>query len=824
MYRKSISQLICTSLLVSIMASSLLIAQDDFGNEASDFDAPPPGVFDSEAEASDEEIFGSGNKAPFDPTNSTPPSSINSNFNESVPGSGPSNPAFNAAKKRQAKVSFADAEPEDVSNENFPDLIESFDFPNAEIADVVKAISELTGKNFIIDPSVSGKITIIAPSRITKAEAYKAFLSALAMKGFTIVPSGKFLKIKPARNSTNDNLPIYSGDYAPDTDQLITRIIHLKHINSQEFNSQTQKLFSANGSLYVHATTNSIIITDYGSNVQRFMEIIKQLDVPGFEEKLEVIPIRFAKAKDISELIDQIINKGEKKNSRTGGSFSAGIPRFNRAGDSANQAFSLVIPDDRTNSIIVVGNQTGIAKIRQLVKRLDFRLNPEDSGGVYVYYMKYGEAKSVAEMINNIVKDQKEKKDQPGGAMGGLGSINSDFPLQSNFPAMSAMGEKTSSGNLFGTNVKVTYDETINSLIITSNKQDYEAVKSLLKKIDIPRNQVNVEAIIMELLNSNKDARNLSYYRFAEGGLGRVGFSNSSDNLTTFLNPVAGSGSILTFAGGKDVTITDQSTGQDINVKSLMGFINFLKSVTDVNILSTPHITAMDNEEAEIEVGEKVPVGLSTTASATGSTNSVERENVSIFLKIKPRISPGSNSVRLEIEQRVAELSATQIKAKNLADSSQVTSERKIKTNIMVDDRDTAVLGGLIKEKEENSISKVPLLGDIPVLGWLFKSSNVEKQKTNMVMFITPNIIRNSEDQREIRENRLSDRLEFIKRNSEGIDPHGKKVDKILKSAPRPVASANDPEPEILTPAAPSETQAPQMIENNDSPSDELEE
>ena len=328
----------------------------------------------------------------------------------------------------------------------------------------------------------------------------------------------------------------------------------------------------------------------------------------------------------------------------------------------------------------------------------------------------------------------------------------------------------------------------------------------------------------MELLNSNKDARNLSYYRFAEGGLGRVGFSNSSDNLTTFLNPVAGSGSILTFAGGKDVTITDQSTGQDINVKSLMGFINFLKSVTDVNILSTPHITAMDNEEAEIEVGEKVPVGLSTTASATGSTNSVERENVSIFLKIKPRISPGSNSVRLEIEQRVAELSATQIKAKNLADSSQVTSERKIKTNIMVDDRDTAVLGGLIKEKEENSISKVPLLGDIPVLGWLFKSSNVEKQKTNMVMFITPNIIRNSEDQREIRENRLSDRLEFIKRNSEGIDPHGKKVDKILKSAPRPVASANDPEPEILTPAAPSETQAPQMIENNDSPSDELEE
>ncbi|NQZ00969.1 MAG: hypothetical protein HRT45_09935 [Bdellovibrionales bacterium] len=217
---------------------------------------------------------------------------------------------------------FSEANPEDITNENFPDLIESFDYPNADIADVIKAIGELTGKNFIVDPQVRGKITIIAPSQITVAEAYRAFLSALAINGLTVVPSGAFLKIKTARNAQRDSIETYSGDYFPNSDQMITRIIKLKYISADEVNKQLRILPSKDGEMVPYPPTNSIIISDYGANIERVMKIINQLDVPGFEEQLEVIRIKYAKAKDIEELLSKIINKGEDT--------KKGVPRFRR--------------------------------------------------------------------------------------------------------------------------------------------------------------------------------------------------------------------------------------------------------------------------------------------------------------------------------------------------------------------------------------------------------------------------------------------------------------------------------------------------------------
>lgn len=315
------------------------------------------------------------------------------------------------------KKKFAYANPEDITNENFPDLIESFDYPNADIADVIKAISELTGKNFIVDPQVRGKVTIIAPTQVSVAEAYKAFLSALAINGYTVVPSGKFLKIKSARNAQRDSIETYSGNYFPNTDQMITRIIKLKYISAADVNKQLRILPSKDGEMVPYEPTNSIIISDYGSNIERVMNIINQLDVPGFEEQLAVIRIRYAKAKDVADLLDQIINKGESSNKSR---FSSGVPRFRRntnqtsSGGSGAESYSLVVSDDRTNSIIVVGNKAGIAKIRRLISKLDFKLRPEDQGGVFVYYVRHGEAEQIANVLNGIATES--KKSQQSGA------------------------------------------------------------------------------------------------------------------------------------------------------------------------------------------------------------------------------------------------------------------------------------------------------------------------------------------------------------------------------------------------------------------------
>ena len=772
--------------LLAISIATPLQAQEE-----EDFDAPPPGVFEpSDSQNQEEETLRGGRFDRFQPSNNGRFGSNNDDNNDDNSRSnrfesrsnGPVNERLGGSKRSTPKnrpeaTNFASAEPEDINNENFPELIDSFDFPNADIADVVKAISELTGKNFIIDSSLRGKITIIAPTQITVAEAYKAFLSALAMAGYTVVPSGKFLKIRSSRQANRDSIETYSGAYSPDTDQMITRIIHLKHISAEEIYRKLNILTSKDGEAKAYAPTNSLIVTDYGSRIQTIYKMLKQLDVPGFEEQLVVIPIRYAKAKDISELIDQIINKGEGS-SKKGGSFTSGIRRFgnnDNASSGGSSAFSTVIPDERTNAVIVVGNRAGIEKIRNLVKKLDFQLNPEDAGGVYVYYMKYSEAKTVADILNGIAKDA-AKDDKS--------SSSANNSRTSRFSRASSLNNNDKSGEsaMFGSDVKISADESINALIVTANKQDYEVVKSLLSKIDIPRNQVNVETVIMEISSTKNNSRGVSILNFekADGSSEAVSRSGFVGENISYLTDFTAKGGIFGFASGKDVTVN--IGGSEQTVKSVMGLVTLLKGVTDVNILSTPNITAMDNVEAEIEVGENVPVSSSTTQNGTSSTTSVTREPITIKLKIKPRISPGSNSVQLEIQQTIKQLSNRQVVATNLASNAISTTERAVDTQITVNDGDTAVLGGLIRETEDISVNKVPLLGDIPVLGWLFKSKTVNREKANLVMFLTPKIIRTNFDNQKLVDSKLNDRIDFIKRNMGGKDPMGARAAKLNKN------------------------------------------
>lgn len=672
----------------------------------------------------------------------------------------------------EKKSKFSKAHPEDMTNENFPEKIASFDYPNAEIAEVVKAISKLTGKNFILDANVRGRITIIAPTEITVAEAYKAFLSALAMNSFTVVPSGRFLKIRQSRAARQDSIQTYTGSYFPDTDQIITRIVRLKFIKAPEVHKNLRALISKDGDISPYAPTNSLIISDYGSNIERISRILADLDVPGFEEQLAVIRIEYAKAKDIADLIDQIINKGENKRGGRVSSFRRTTKSDSESGGT--ESYSLVIADDRSNSLIVVGNTAGIKKIRSLVRKLDFPLRPEDAGGVYVYYVRFGEAEKIADVLNGIASEAKKKQDDKDKATTTPGR---------RITRPSTTNQSSSDGTpVFGGDVQVTADKVTNSLIITAGRPDYDVVKNLLAKIDIPRDQVFVKAIILEMGADKTTEWGIDYYKFQKGtdGVGRSGFRTS--DITSLTNPASDSGAILGFGSGETVKVKFGGTSE-FEVKSLMGLVKFLKKTLNANILSTPQIMTLANEEGMIEVGQTVPVGSETTQNGTTSTTSIKREKATIKLTITPYISPESNVVRLKIKQVIKQVDRAKVESTDLQKAAVVTNDRNIETTAVVESGNTAVLGGLILDQESNDVRKVPILGDIPILGWLFKSTSVVRKKTNLVMFITPKIIRSLSDNEDLLNQKIDERIDFIQRYMGGRDPHGQAVDDLPRTA-----------------------------------------
>lgn len=709
--------------------------------------------------------FGGGNNSSA-PTRFSPPTGGNDSFSGSAADS--SNVPPTGVK---GKIPFMDAQPEDIHNENFPDTVQSFDYRDAPIADVVNAIARLTGKRFIFEQNLNGKITIISPGKITVAEAWQTFLSALSMNGLTVVPSGKFLKIQKLDDAKTGALDIYSGAYYPDGDQLITKIIRLKFLSAEDASKTFEKIIKSKaGQVIPYEKTNSLIVTDLGSNVSKITQVLEELDKPGFEERLHVIPIKNAKAKDIADLVDKIINKGEDKKKNTFRPAS----RFGT--QEKNESLSLVTPDERTNSIIVVGNSDGIDRIVKLVRQLDYPLDPADAGGVYVYYVKHGEAKKIADTLNGIAQEQEKKSSAPAAASDPNNPGSFQAPKQKQ--------------NLFGGDVIIKADENTNSLIITANKQDYSTVTSLLEKIDIPKDQVYVEAYIVEMDAQKTDDWNVSVLKFENGGtdaanqdgntLARSGFVTGEINSLT---DIGTKGGIFGFADGDKVAIRGPG-GTQLVVPNLLGFIQFLKTNLNTNVLSTPQIMAMDNEESYIEVGEQVPLAINTAPTAAGvAQQNVQFADATILLKIKPFISPDSDIVTLNIEQKAFDVSKNAPTAPALKEATQGIKKRTLKTNLTLKSGDVAVLGGLMQDSDSLDEKKVPFLGDIPILGWLFKGRKVTRKKTNLMVFLSPKIVRNSQDHRKLTKIKYDDRIKWVKRALNGRDPFGEALEPVGKFA-----------------------------------------
>ena len=746
-------------LLNSAVVASFLASQLVVSNSFAQFeDFPPPPPID------DFSTPPNPGGAATVPARGTQPMAVSNSSESSTQVIKPSSKSGkNSILSEKQKEKFAKANAEDITSENFPETIESFDFPNVEITDIIKAISELTGKNFIIDSTVRGKITVLAPSKITVAEAYKAFLSALAFNGFSVIPSGGFTKIRNARSAQRDGIDIYSGSYYPNADQMITKVVHMKHISAEELKNKLSRLLSSSyGEMEANPQTNSLIISDFGSSIDRTMKIINQLDVPGFEEQLEVVGIKYAKAKDIADLIDKVVNKGQKTSSS--GGFNAGAPRFSSGGSTAGKTGGIssfmVFPDDRTNSLIIVGNKAGIGRVRKLVSQLDFKVSAESQGGVYVYYVKHGEAEKIAATLSEVAKDSTPKAAP---ATGGFG--------------FAPQGQAAVREGVFGGDVSVKADKNTNSLVVSASKTDYEKVLSILAKLDIARDQVFVEAIIMEMSINDGHESGGGVVQFGEKA--KVGYAG--DGITNILSPLAGAGkAILGFSSGS-VDATDPISGKTIKLPNLVGYLNFIKTFGKTNILSTPQITAMDAQEAMIEVGDSVVTRVIVTPGANGAGNSEmpELDKASIKLTIKPFISPSSESIRMEFKQLIKQVSTIPVPS-GYAGKITPLASREINTNIVLNNGDTAVIGGLMKDQESEIVSKVPILGDLPILGWFFKSKTVSKSKVNMLVFLTPKIIRTQTDQSSMVKNKLDERLRFLKQNG-GKDSYGSTVDKILK-------------------------------------------
>lgn len=587
-------------------------------------------------------------------------------------------------------------------------------FNEVDISTMVKFISDLTGKNFVLDDRVKGKISIFSPTKLSIDEAYNVFTSVLELKGFTVVPSGKVLKVIPAASAKQSGFTLLpSGEKPPVNDSYIAQVIKLENISAQEALPFLQPLVSKDGGISAFGSSN-LLVVDSAINLRKIQEILETIDTERTREGIEVIFLKNAAAESTAKAIQQWLSGGE-----------------NRPGQAAAGGGSMgsVLADQRLNALVVFGNQSIKQAIRELVAKLDVP-PPETSSKVNVYYLENADATDMAKVLDGVVKGMTAAAATPG-APGGAAQAS---PLESG-------------------KITITPDKATNSLVIMASTSDYANLSQVIKKLDRRSKQVFVQVVIAEVsLDKTRDL-GVQAGAVAAGTLGKyLQGGGMYDPLGTF-NQILNSSTAST-TGTTGFTGTTGVTGTTgIGIASLFqNLSNTNKPVTAVallqaldtnglvNVLSTPNILTTDNKEAEITVGENVPFQGSSTMSTFGTTQSVDRKDIGINLKIKPQVSEG-DYIRLDINQEISAVAPSKGQAIDL-----VTTKRAAKTTVVVKDGSTVVIGGLIQDSETETVSKVPLLGDIPGLGWLFKTSNKERKKTNLMILLIPHIVKDNAD------------------------------------------------------------------------------
>lgn len=718
----------------------------------------------------------------MDDSRFVPPSNSGASpFDTGTPGTGPIN---SSSRSGMASGPTSGGRPasgpgKSMTPASAKDIVENFDYPDAEILDVAKAISRLTGRNFIYNPQdVKGKISIVSESPITVGDAWNAFLAALNMKGFAIVPSGKYLRIERTATAKEKQVPIYTGRDVPNSEEFITRVIPLRYIDAYEVESVFRAWIPRESRMQAFQQTNTVIITSTSAHINQLMQLIAMLDVAGYQESLVVLPIRNAAAKDIAKLIEQIINEsqGSGANARFGATRPTATPPSysptarpgtgrGAPGRNGGVSISKIIADDRTNSLIVKANAAGINEIKVLVNRLDTKVAAgEGTGRIHVKRLQFADAEQMAKTLQAITQ----------------GSGASSAP-RTTFLNPYGGGAPANTGTVFQGEIKISADKTTQSLVVTASPADYATMNRVIESLDVPRDQVFVEAIIMEMKLNRDSAYGTSFVSAPNG----TANPSASGNLATILsgNPLGIGGFALGFKSGIERPGI-KAGDKEFKFNSLNGLLEFIQGNTDTNVIATPRIIALDNEEAVMEISELIPQESTSTANNGTTTNSLTSDKAQLLLKVTPQINKASDFVKLKIDQKLENFDSGNV-PKALQDRAKGKNSRSTVTSVVVQNEDTVVLSGLMRDSVNEIVSKVPILGDIPILGWLFKSTKTEARKTNLLVFITPRIIKQYEMVRKVLERALEERDQFVTENIGSRDPLLKGVQKLRKSLPR---------------------------------------
>jgi general secretion pathway protein D len=652
------------------------------------------------------------------------------------------------------------------------DELVQLDFRDVELTVVIETIAKITGQNFIYDDRVRGRVTIVSPSEISVDQAFAVFESVLKVKGFTAVPGpGGVLKIVPVRDAKESSIEtIKDGRRSRNRDNFVTRLVPLLYIDADAITNTIKPLVSKEASMVAYPPTNTIIITDTEANIRRLLSILEAIDVETYKEELAVIKVEYADAATLGEQISQIYGANVASAGPTSGgtttaarrsssrrssrrSSSSGTPAAGSlfGQSAATRGKVRLMTDDRTNSLLVLASRTQLDDIRKLVRQLDVPLVGQ--GRIHVHYLRYADAEEMAQTLNGMLSGQR-----PSGGAGRTGGAGGNQPQQ-----MRAQVTALSEGG-----INLNADPATNSLVIQASKESYEALLQVIKQLDIPRPQVLVEALILEVDITNGLELGVQALFDTVNGDTRFAFSTLEQAFTGT-------------SAGQLATIAKQAFDYDENGQPEEGaegtnMVILMKAAAraaTLNIVSSPHILTSDNEEAEIRVGNNIPIITSRVNNASGnvaglSTSvNVERQDIGVTLRVTPQISEG-DQLRLKIFQEITDINEEL--TIGVGDPEQVgvsLFNRKIENTVVVNNGDTVVVGGLISDRWVDGESKVPWLGDIPVIGWGFKTVRKDLRKINTLVFLTPHIVRN-EDQMELESIRKRD--EFQNRSGKGYD------------------------------------------------------
>ena len=571
-----------------------------------------------------------------------------------------------------------------------PEQFVSIDFNNVDINVFIKFMSELTGTNFVVDQRVKGKVTIISPSKISLTEAYKVFESVLEVHGYTTVQSGEVVKIIPSPDARSKNIEtkLLEESTTP-RDRVVTQLIPLKYADPIEIKRLFTPMVSKSSVILAYPPTNTLIVTDVYSNIKRLLRILKEIDITGIGRQVSVIPLEYSDASKLVTLLSTVFKPTGKK------------------GKGAEQKPITMVADERTNTIVLLASEIDTLRIQKLISMID-KEAPRGKGKIHVYYCKNATAEELAKVLQDL----------PGGKTG-------------------APKGKGKSAPVVAGQVRISADKATNSLIIMADKDDYLVLEEVIQKLDIPRSMVYIEALIMEVDMDKSLDIGVDWSAFGKtsidgketafGGGFRRGLEIAPDEL---------------LQGGLTMgLLTESVTIAGLTVNNISAIINAVKTDESFRILSTPQVLTTDNEEARITVGENRPYQTRSTTDVSGGTfESFEYRDVGKILKITPHVTEG-RLVRMQINLEVTAIDL----AGTLATSTTqpVTLKRTVDTTVIVRDSQTIVIGGLIDDTTTINETKVPLLGDLPVLGWMFKDRSETKTKTNLYIFLTPRVIKN---------------------------------------------------------------------------------